>query len=287
MTAAPLARPQRTLRERLRKVSWPQHLVLIVLLALTFYPVVLMLLFSVKNNTQFVVQRYELSLPLHLDNFPRAWNAGIWRYMLNSIIYVVGGVLLTMVPAVLSAYAFARIRFIGKNLLFYLVISLIMIPWILILLPAFYLVIDLDMLSTRQAFWLSYGSWGLAFAIFVLRTFFAGLPEDLFESARVDGAREIHILWAIVLPLSKPIVGTLALLQTISIWNDIIWATTINTNPDLKPIMVGLMAFTGLYRSQYGPLNAGYVISSIPMLLLFAFTSRLFIRGLMSGAIRM
>lgn len=287
MTAAPLARPQRTLRERLRKVSWPQHIVLIVLLALTFYPVVLMLLFSVKNNTQFVVQRYELSLPLHLDNFPRAWNAGIWRYMLNSIIYVVGGVLLTMVPAVLSAYAFARIRFIGKNLLFYLVISLIMIPWILILLPAFYLVIDLDMLSTRQAFWLSYGSWGLAFAIFVLRTFFAGLPEDLFESARVDGAREIHILWAIVLPLSKPIVGTLALLQTISIWNDIIWATTINTNPDLKPIMVGLMAFTGLYRSQYGPLNAGYVISSIPMLLLFAFTSRLFIRGLMSGAIRM
>ena len=287
MTTVSLVQPEITLRERLQRGNRVQHLVLGVLLVLTFYPIVLMLLFSVKDNTQFVVHRYELSFPMHLENFPRAWNANIWRYIVNSIMYVVGGVLLTMIPAGLAAYAFARIRFIGKNVLFYMVISLIMIPWILILLPAFIVIIDLGILSTRQAFWFSYGAWGLAFAVFVLRTFFAGLPEDLFESARVDGAREIHILWAIVLPLSKPIVGTLALLQTYGIWNDIIWATTINVNPELKPIMVGLMQFTGMYRTQYGPLYAGYVIASMPMLLLFAFTSRLFIRGMMSGAIRM
>ncbi len=287
MTSTALVQNQLTLRERLRQASWAQHVTLGVLLVLTFYPIVLMLLFSVKDNTQFVVQRYELSFPLHFDNFPRAWRGNLFYYIINSVAYVLGGLSLTMVPAVLAAYSFARIRFFGRNVLFYMVISLFMIPWILILLPAFYLVIDLGILSSRQAFWLSYGAWGLPFAIFVLRTFFAGLPEDLFESARVDGAREARILWSIVLPLSKPIVGTLALLQTYSIWNDIIWATTINVNPDLKPIMVGLMQFTGLYRTQYGPLNAGYVIASIPMLLLFAFTSRLFVRGMMSGAIRM
>ena len=121
----------------------------------------------------------------------------------------------------------------------------------------------------------------------MLRTSFAGLPEDLFESARVDGAREIRIFWSLVLPLSLPILGTLALLQANVIWNDLIWPLTVNTNPELKPVMAGLMIFTGIFRTEFGPLFAGYVLASLPMIGLFAFTSRLFIRGLMSGAIRM
>ena len=274
-------------RINLARVQWLPHTILILLLLLTIIPVALLLLFSFKNNTQFITQRFTITLPLYLENYSKAWNADIGKYMLNSVLYTVGGVSLTLVPAALSAYVFARLRFIGKELLFYLVLGLLMIPGVLTLIPAFILIIDLKLLSTRWAFWLPYAAGGQAFAILVLRTSFAGLPEDLFESARVDGAREIRIFWSLVLPLSLPILGTLALLQANVIWNDLIWPLTVNTNPELKPVMAGLMIFTGIFRTEFGPLFAGYVLASLPMIGLFAFTSRLFIRGLMSGAIRM
>ena len=285
MTTVTLER--RLNRSRFARVQWLSHAILIMLLALTIIPVILLLLFSFKNNTQFVTQRFELTFPLYLENYSMAWNTDIGKYMANSLLYTIGGVALTLVPASLSAYVFARLRFIGRELLFYLVLGLLMIPGVLTLIPAFILIIDLKLLSTRWAFWLPYAAGGQAFAIFVLRTFFSSLPEDLFESARVDGAREIRIFWSLVLPLSLPILGTLALLQANVIWNDLIWPLTINTDPELKPVMAGLMVFTGIFRTEFGPLFAGYVLASLPMIGLFAFTSRLFIKGLMSGAIRM
>lgn len=271
----------------LRRVQWLSHSILIILLLLTIIPVLLLLLFSFKNNTQFFAQRFEITFPLYVNNYSKAWNADIGKYMVNSLMYTVGSVVMTLVPASLSAYVFARLRFIGKEVLFYMVLGLLMIPGVLTLIPSFILIIDLELLSTRWAFWLPYAAGGQAFAILVLRTSFAGLPEDLFESARVDGAREIRIFWSIVLPLSLPILGTLALLQANVIWNDLIWPLTINTDPELKPVMAGLMIFTGIFRTDYGPLFAGYVLASLPMIMLFAFTSRLFVKGLMSGAIRM
>jgi ABC-type glycerol-3-phosphate transport system permease component len=271
----------------LRKFQWGPHLVLLVLLALTFYPVILMIFFSFKSNTQFFTQRYTLSFPLHVQNYAEAWSGQLARYMLNSVIYATVSVILTLIPAGLAAYAFARMRFYGKEVLFYLILGLLMIPGVLTLVPAFVLLLRLDMLSTRWAFWLPYAAGGQAFAIFVLRTFFSALPEELFESARIDGATEIRCLLSIALPLSRSVFGTLALLQTYGIWNDLVWPITVNVNPDLRTIMVGLLQFRGLYRTEYGPLYAGYVIASVPLILLFAFTSRLFIRGLTSGAIKM
>jgi ABC-type glycerol-3-phosphate transport system permease component len=287
MTTDALVAGRGTVERRRIGADWILHLVLVVLLVLTFYPVVLMLLFSVKNNAQFFTQRFTLTFPLHLENFVEAWGAGIAKYLLNSAIYAVVSVTLTLIPASLAGYAFARMRFYGKELLFYLVLGLLMIPGVLTLVPSFVLILNLDMLSTRWAFWLPYAAGGQAFAIFVLRTFFAGLPEELFESARIDGASEVRCLVSVALPLSQSILGTLALLQIYSIWNDLVWPLTINVNPEIKPIMVGLLTFQGQYRTEFGPLYAGYVIASIPLIILFAFTSRLFIQGLTSGAIKM
>mgnify|MGYP005832016993 CR=1 FL=1 len=272
---------------RWRRVQWAQHAILLVLLVLTFYPVILMLLFSVKNNTQFYTERFALSFPLYFENFIRAWNSNIAIYMANSVIYAVVSVILTLLPAGLSAYAFARMRFLGKELLFYMVLGLLMIPGVLTLVPAFVLMLQFNMLSTRWAFWLPYAASGQAFSIFVLRTFFANLPEELFESARVDGAGELKAFTSIAVPLSRPILGTLALLQTYGIWNDLVWPLTVNVKAELRPVMVGLLTFTSQFSTDFGPLYAGYVLASIPLIILFAFTSKLFIQGLMSGAIKM
>lgn len=269
-----------------RRSQWKVHLTLLILLVLTFYPVVLLLLFSVKNNTQFFTQRFTLSFPFYLGNFVAAWNSGIAIYMGNSALSALVAVVLTLTAASLSAYAFARMRFIGKELLFYLILGLLMIPGVLTLVPSFVLMLEFNLLNTRWALWLPYAAGGQAFAIFVLRTFFAGLPEELFESARIDGASEFTVLRHITLPLSKPIMGTLALLQVYGIWNDLVWPLTVITKPELKTVMVGLLGFTSQFSTDYGPLYAGYVIASIPLILLFAFSSGLFIQGLTSGAIK-
>jgi multiple sugar transport system permease protein/raffinose/stachyose/melibiose transport system permease protein len=268
------------------RVQWKLHLTLLVLLVLTFYPVVLLLLFSVKNNTQFYTERFTLSFPFYWGNFMAAWASGIAVYMGNSALYALVAVVLTLVAASLSAYAFARMRFIGKELLFYLILGLLMIPGVLTLVPSFVLLLEFNLLNTRWALWLPYAAGGQAFAIFVLRTFFAGLPEELFESARIDGASEFTVLRRITLPLSKPILGTLALLQIYGIWNDLVWPLTVITKPELKTVMVGLLGFTSQFNTDYGPLYAGYVIASLPLIVLFALTSGLFIQGLTSGAIK-
>jgi multiple sugar transport system permease protein/raffinose/stachyose/melibiose transport system permease protein len=270
-----------------RKIHWGLNAILVTLLLLTFYPVVLMILFSFKDNTQFFTERFTLSFPLYFDNFATAWRSGIYRYLLNSVGYAGVSVTLTLVSASLSAYAFSRMKFVGKEFLFYLIIGLLMIPGVLTLVPSFVLILNLKLLSTRWALWLPYAAGGQAFAIFVLRTFFSNLPEELFESARIDGAGELTCLLKITLPLSPSILGTLALLQTYGIWNDLVWPLTVNTKDNLRPIMTGLLNFVGLFRTEYGPLYAGYVIASVPLIILFAFTSRLFIQGLTSGAIKM
>lgn len=282
ITSRPLTLP---LQHRPRS-QWGLHAILLILLVLTFYPVVLMLLFSVKNNAQFFQQRFVPSFPMHFENYIVAWQSGIAGYMLNSAIYALVSVTLTLAAASLSAYAFARLRFIGKELLFYFIIGLLMIPGILTLVPSFVLMLQLNLLNTRWALWLPYAAGGQAFAIFVLRTFFAGLPEELLESARLDGAGELTILLRITIPLSSAIMGTLALLQVYGIWNDLVWPLTVITDPKLKTVMVGLLTFTGQFRTDFGPLYAGYVIASVPLIILFAFTSRLFIQGLTSGAIK-
>lgn len=215
-----------------------------------------------------------------------AWASGIAVYMGNSALYALVAVVLTLVAASLSAYAFARMRFIGKEMLFYLILGLLMIPGVLTLVPSFVLMLEFKLLNTRWALWLPYAAGGQAFAIFVLRTFFAGLPEELFESARIDGASEFTVLRRITLPLSKPILGTLALLQIYGIWNDLVWPLTVITKPELKTVMVGLLGFTSQFNTDYGPLYAGYVIASLPLILLFALTSGLFVQGLTSGAIK-
>jgi multiple sugar transport system permease protein/raffinose/stachyose/melibiose transport system permease protein len=135
---------------------------------------------------------------------------------------------------------------------------------------------------------LPYIAGGQAFVIFVLRSFIASQPEEIFESARIDGANEFTIYSRITLPMAKPILGTLAILSLLSTWNDYIWPSVTLRNPELWTISLQLVSFSSQWASlqQYGPMFAGYVIASIPLFLLFIFTMRLFIEGLATGAIK-
>jgi ABC-type glycerol-3-phosphate transport system permease component len=162
-----------------------------------------------------------------------------------------------------------------------------MIPSVLTLVPQFVLVSDLHLLETRWALILPYTAAGQVLAVFIMRAFFAGLPEELFESARMDGAGELTAFWRIALPLTKPILGAVAILQLLSTWNDYVWPFVVTQqSPDLYTLVVGLVSFTGRHSTQWGPLMAGNIFASLPLVLVFLFMTRYFIDGLTAGALK-
>ena len=274
-----------SLVKRMRKWDLGKNAILIVLVVLTFYPFVAMLFMSVKDNTQFYHERWIPSWPMHFENFGYAWTA-IHQYILNSIFTSSVSALGAVVFAALSAYVIARFEFPGRNLIYMAIIALMMIPGILTLVPRFLLVRDLGLLNTYWVLILPWTAGAQAFGILLLRTFFESLPGELFESARLDGAGELQVLWRIAAPLSAPILGTLAIMSVLGTWNEVIWPSVTVSSDNLKTIVFGLWGFQGTYYQSWGPLNAAYVLSSIPLIILFAFTSRLFIQGLTSGALK-
>ncbi len=188
----------------------------------------------------------------------------------------------------LTAYAFARHSFLYKNALFMGILALLMIPQILTLIPQFVLVKNMGPLNSNAGLILPYIAGGQVFAVFVLRLFFASIPEEIFEAARLDGTSEIQALTRIAVPLSYPILGTVAIFSTLNVWNHYIWPLVVLSDPRKWTISLSLVAEgnQNLANQQFGPMFAGCVISAIPLVILFSFTMKLFIRGLASGAIK-
>ena len=270
----------------LRGDAW-RHLLILLACVLTFYPFAELVVMSLKSTDQFQIEPFGLSFPFYLvDNYTAAWQA-ISPFILNSIIYSGGSTIGVLALASFTAYVFARFRFPAKELLYYLIIVLLMIPPVLTLIPQFVLVKTLGLLDTRWALILPYIAGGQVFGIFLLRSFYASQPQELFEAAQIDGAGDLQTYWRIALPLSKAILGTLAVLNVVGTWNDIVWPTIVFSNPSLQNLSVGLTVFESEYNTNWGPLFAGYVLAALPLLILFAVASRWFIEGFSSGAVKL
>jgi len=251
----------------------------------SFFPLIIMVLTSFKSKVQVSLGVFKLPDVIQWDNYSRAFDTVV-PFALNSIIIAVCAVGGVLVVSALAAYAFARYRFPGREILYYLVIALMMVPAVLLLIPMFKLVVALDMLNTYAVVIIPQIASGCIIAVFLLRSFFAGLPEDLFESFRIDGAKEVRILRSLVLPLSKPILGTIAVLNFHSSWNDYIWPLVTINDKALKPIVTGIMSFSNEYSTDYGPMMAAYVLASVPLMLVISFAMKYFVDGLTSGAVK-
>jgi ABC-type glycerol-3-phosphate transport system permease component len=276
-----------TMQSKILRHDASIHVVLILASVITFYPLVFTLFTSFKDNSQFYATFWGPAFPLHWSNYIDAWRR-LDDSILNTVIVGLVSAFGVTLFGSLAAYVFARHAFPGRDTLFFAIIALLMIPSVLTLIPLFLLVKDMGLLNTYWVLILPYIAGGQAFAIFVLRSFIASQPEEIFESARIDGANEFTIYARITLPMAKPILGTLAILSLLGTWNDYIWPSVTLRNPELWTISLQLVSFSSQWASlqQYGPMFAGYVIASIPLFLLFVFTMRLFIEGLATGAIK-
>ncbi len=262
--------------------------ILFVMIAITFFPFLFMIMTSFKSVFQFYHFFWFPVLPLHYENYYSSFIV-LAPYILNSIIVTVVSVTGIVFLGALSGFVFARFRFPGKQFLFYGIISLMMVPWILTLIPSFMVVKRLGLLDTYWVMILPYISGGQVMAIYIFRSFFATLPEELFETARIDGAGYFKQFWYIGAALSKPVIGLIAIVSSLGIWNNFIWPLVTTTSEEITVLTVGIMRFSRSYSDSminYGEMFAGYTIACIPLLILFLIATKQFMKGITSGALK-
>jgi raffinose/stachyose/melibiose transport system permease protein len=224
---------------------------------------------------------------LHFGNFADAWRDGHFGTYLKSSV-IVTGVVVAVAGAfsVLAGYAFGMMRFRGSQALFYLMLLGLMIPTEAIIVPLYYDFRDLGIVNTYWALILPQAGTSIAFGTFWMRAFFRTVPRSLVEAARIDGASSWFALWKVVLPLARPAVLTMTVLLTMWTWNEFLLALVMVSDEGLRTAPLGLSFFQGRNQSDLTLLAAGAVIVAAPVVVLYMFLQRHFIRGMLSGAVK-
>lgn len=262
--------------------------ILSIFVFLSFFPLFLMVSISFKSTEQFFKSFWGLSFPLHLTNYVSAWQI-VNSYITNSLIITVCTVIGALVLSVLSAYSFSRFKYRYKEILFYLLLALLMVPQLLTLVPLFLEIKNMGLVNNKLGLILPYIAGNQILAILILRAHFESIPQELFEAATIDGAGDAQKIFYILLPLSGAVLGSIAILTTISVWNDFILPMVVMGEKSQWTITLGLFNLQGQYAftQSYGPMFAGYVLASLPIVILFFIAMKAFISGLTSGAVKM
>jgi ABC-type glycerol-3-phosphate transport system permease component len=263
------------------------HLILVLLMVCMLYPLLISIFIALKNQDAFRFHPWTPTIPLWFSNFKTAYTV-VGTYIYNTIFVGLTGVTGMLFLSSISAYVFSRMNFPGREIIYYAVISLMMVPGVLTLVPTYMLYSQMNMLNTYAVLIVPIIFGGSVGGVFLLRAFFGGIPESTFEAARMDGCTEFQSYLYVCLPLSKAILGTLAIQQIIAIWNDIVWPTITISNPKLWTISAGLFRqFSGQYANNTPVQFAGYILASMPLILLFTFANKYYIEGLTSAGLKL
>ncbi|MGA1811303.1 carbohydrate ABC transporter permease [Frondihabitans sp. 4ASC-45] len=215
---------------------------------------------------------------------------GVWdqlpflRLLLNTVVFAGVTTILTLLFDSMCAYALARLDFRGKTIAFWLVLVTLMVPFQVTLIPVFIELFHLGWLNTYHGLIIPRAT--SAFGIFLFRQFFISIPRELDEAARLDGASHFKIYRSIILPLSKPAIATVALLNFTALWNDLLWPLVVTSSPDLQTLPAGLALFGGQHVTDHAVLLAGAVISLIPIAIAFFLAQRFFVAGISNTGLK-
>lgn len=261
--------------------------VLLIASFIALVPTFYMIMTALKSEEEYAIDKLGLPDAPILDNFRAVLvDSPFLAWMINSFILVAGSVALSIVVSCLAAYAIARMEFRGRDTLLALSTSLMAVPPVVMIVPLFVLYTQLDLISTYQGAIIIYAGLITPFSVYLLTTFFRTVPKELFESAKLDGAGDLLILWKIVLPLSLPALVTLVVVNSLYVWNDLLIAIIFLQEDAKRTLMAGISVFQGRYNNQVPLTMAGMVIASAPMFILYIAFQKHFIRGLMAGAIK-
>lgn len=285
-------------RSAWRSAGW--YIAVVAISIATTFPLIWTLATSLKTEAEIATGGFSL-LPQHItiENYREVFRqVPFTRYFVNSLIIGVGGAAANIFLGSLAGYAFARLEFRFKKTLFWGLISSMMVPSIVTMIPLFLVLRHFPLVGGNDilgqggvgminTFWavILPGAAG-AYAVFMMRQHFADLPSSLAEAARIDGASEWRIFSRIYLPLVKPGLATLAILTFQAGWNNFLWPLIVLSSRDKMTIQVGLAAFRSQYETSYGPLMAGTIIACIPVLLVFVIGQRWIVEGATTTGIK-
>ena len=264
----------------------PWHLVLLPLAIAMLLPMVWMLVTSIQTLDE--ARHYPPDLlphALRLANYSDVLRQAPYaRWFVNTVIVTVATVAGNVVLCSLAGYAFARIKFFGREVVFVLILATLMVPFQVVMIPTFLIVKHLGLIDSLGA--LIVPNLANAFGIFLLRQFFRTLPVELEEAARIDGASRLSVLFKIVLPLSGPVLATLAVITFLWTWNDFLWPLITIYSPQNMTLQLGLTTFQGTHQTSTNLLMAANVMSILPVLILFLAAQKFFVRGIASSGLK-
>lgn len=262
------------------------YLIFLFVFLLVMFPMIWMFYTSFKAQWQIFANPFALPDRLNFINYIKAWTTGDFRlYFANSILVTLPSVLGLLAISSLAAYAFARFKFKGSNALFLFFLLGIMVPPQAVIIPGFQVVSRLHLLNSFLGLIFNYLSW-CSVGIFILRTFFESLPQEIEDAAKIDGCSSLGIFVRIALPLAKPALATVSIFYFVWVWNDFIYPLLYLQKDTMNTIPLGLMLFQGRYQVDWGMQTAALSIATfVPVLFYLIFQDK-FVKGLTAGAVK-
>jgi multiple sugar transport system permease protein/raffinose/stachyose/melibiose transport system permease protein len=242
---------------------------------------------SLRTTPEIFASPYAFPSRLHWEKFVEAWTKSNYgTYFWNSVIVVVTAVALLTVIGAMVAHALARYRFRGSRLVRFAILSGLILPPQLMILSLFQILLEYGLYNTLSGLIVVYVAGHLAITVYILEGFFAQIPQDLFDAARMDGYSDFEIFWRITLPIGVPALFTTVTLNFIILWNEFLYAVVLLTEDEKRTLPLGIMHFMGSHQLDVGMLATGLMITIAPIILLYAFFSETMIKGMTAGAVR-
>lgn len=263
------------------------YIVVFVVATISLYPILLMILSSFKTSLEIYKNPLGLPTSFSLDTYHTLLSKiPFTTYFMNSVFVSIASVVLIVVVCSLASFYIARFKFSWNQALFFIFLLGMMIPIKLGIVPLFILMRDLGLINSLWSLILMNTATGIPLTMLILTGFFRTMPYELEEAARIDGAGNLKVLWHVVLPLMRPALGTVIIINFIAAWNDFFFPLIFITDKMKRTIPVGMMSLFGEHSADWGSLFAGLTLASLPMILLFFIASKQFMEGLTAGAIK-
>jgi multiple sugar transport system permease protein/raffinose/stachyose/melibiose transport system permease protein len=265
----------------------------LLLLALSLYtafaagPFVWVATMSLRTTSEISLDHYALPQTLHWEKFPQAWfNSNYNVYFQNSLLVVLSAVAVLTIAGAMAAHCFARYRFRANRLFYFIIFSAIIFPPQITIIALFQILVQYGLYNNLAGLALVYVAIQLPLTIYILESFFARIPADLFDAARMDGYSEWQIFWKVSLPIALPALSTTVILNTILLWNEFLYAVVLITDESNRTLPLGIQRFIGDTQEDVGMIATGLMIAIVPVIVVYAFFSERLIQGMTAGAVK-
>lgn len=262
------------------------NILLIGLVIAILLPLGWMLLNSLKTNQELYADSLALPAQWSLDNYKTAWEKGLFSYFTNSLIVSSVSLIFILLISALCAYGLTRFNMKFGGAIFLIILGGMALSEQVALVPLYKILQSLKLYNTYLAVILPYIAFRIPFTMFLMRAYFIGIPKELEEAAVVDGYNSFQIFWKIIIPISKPILASSAIVNLNFVWNEFLFANVFLESKEIMTIPIGLMSFQGDMKADYTVMLAGIAIASAPMIILYLCMQKQFVRGLTSGAVK-